>query len=105
MKKMTEIKRLEDLQSLKGHAVVRVYTTWCPVCKGYARAFAQVATGFDEAEVTFCRCNAEVAEDIVDALNLESVPVTLFVKNGKVAARLGGAIEAPRLDMWIRKYL
>ena len=100
---MKEIKSMEDLKALEGKAVIRVYTTWCHACASFAKTFDKVAKGIEG--IAFCRCNAEVAEDVVEMYDVLSVPTCLAVEGGKVKGRLESAVPAVRLEAWIKNEL
>ena len=98
---MKKIKNMADLKSLKTPAVVRCYATWCGPCKEYSKTFGKVATTVKG--VSFAEMDIGVAENVVEAAGLMSVPTTLFVKDGEITAKLEGAVSEKRLASWVEK--
>lgn len=72
----------------EGYIAVDFYADWCKPCQRLAPIIAQLAQEY--SNVQFAKVNVSTLKEISDAYNIQSIPVVIFFKNGKQAAKLGG---------------
>ena len=89
---MNDIKTKADFERAVnggGNKLVLFHSGYCPFCASFLPAFekrAKSAPGF------FARVSTDALPDLEDAFSVEVVPTLLFFKQGKLAARLDGAL-------------
>ena len=66
--------------------VVDFWAPWCGPCKLYGPKFEKFAEA-NAARAKFVKVNVEDAEDIASQFGVQSIPTTIFFKDGKEAAR------------------
>lgn len=94
---ITSKQAFEKEINFDGVVVVKFSSTWCQPCKKYKPVFLAVAT--QHANVTVEGKSVAVRYLMVDVdksaianeYGISSIPTTIFFKNGKQVATLGGA--------------
>ncbi|UYV62409.1 GLRX3 [Cordylochernes scorpioides] len=77
------------------------WASWVPQCQQMDEVLTELAKIADSSKIVILKVHAENAPDISKKYNIQSVPVFIFIKNGKELERLEGA-DAPGLTKKIR---
>ena len=74
--------------------IVDFFATWCMPCKMIAPVLNDIAA---EAGDRFKIVKVDIDKDpqLANAYNVQSVPTLVFIKNGKVADQVLGAVPKP----------
>ncbi len=83
----TEITEASQIPS--GKVVIDFFATWCGPCKRVAPLFEELSTTFPS--ITFLKVDVDEAEALSGQYEVESLPTFVFLKDGKVNARIEGA--------------
>jgi thioredoxin 1 len=71
-----------------GTVIVDFYADWCGPCKKYAPEFESLAKVY--TKMTFVKVNADEFDDVMQKFDIQSLPTTLVLKNGKEEGRVEG---------------
>ncbi|MBQ9236587.1 MAG: thioredoxin [Prevotella sp.] len=103
---MAEIKITDDnYQELFAQdklVVIDVWATWCGPCQRLAPIIAQVAEEYGDKAI-IGKYNAENNEELLERFGVRNIPTILFIRNGEVADRLTGAVNAAKIKEYIDK--
>lgn len=103
---MAEIKITDDnYQELFAQdklVVIDVWATWCGPCQRLAPVIAQVAEEYGDKAI-IGKYNAENNEELLERFGVRNIPTILFIRNGEVADRLTGAVNAAKIKEYIDK--
>ena len=103
---MAEIKITDDnyqeIFSQDKLVVIDVWATWCGPCQRLAPIIAQVAEEYSDKAVVG-KYNAENNEELLERFGVRNIPTILFIKNGELADRLTGAVNAAKIKEYIDK--
>ncbi len=103
---MAEIKITDDnYQELFAQdklVVIDVWATWCGPCQRLAPIIAQVAEEYGDKAI-IGKYNAENNEELLERFGVRNIPTILFVRNGELADRLTGAVNAAKIKEYIDK--
>jgi thioredoxin 1 len=91
-----------DVLKSKTPVVVDIWAPWCGPCRMYSPIVDEVSKDY-EGKVKFVKVNADENEAIASKYNVMSIPTTLLIKSGKVAAMQVGAVPKETLKKWIEK--
>ena len=81
--------------------VVDFWAEWCGPCKMMGPEFAKAATSL-EPDYRMAKLDTEAARDIAAKYNIQSIPMLMIFKNGKVKAQQPGAMPAAQIEQWVR---
>jgi thioredoxin 2 len=84
--------------------VVDFWAPWCGPCLQMAPAFEQVAVAMP-LQAQFLKVNTDEEQALGAQYGIQSIPTLIVFKNGKEADRLSGALDASRLQSWVRQFL
>jgi len=82
--------------------VIDVWATWCGPCQRLAPIIAQVAEEYGDKAI-IGKYNAENNEELLERFGVRNIPTILFVRNGELADRLTGAVNAAKIKEYIDK--
>jgi thioredoxin 1 len=91
--------KTEVLQS-KTPVLVDFYATWCIPCRVYSKVLDQVAQEY-EGKLKVIRVDVDKNPKLASAYNVEQLPTTQLIKNGKKFKRMIGAVEKTDLEATI----
>lgn len=94
----------EVITDSNGIVVVDFFAPSCSFCVKYAPIFAEVFEEYKDRAV-FGKIDVTRASEKVVDLNIAGTPETIIFKDGEVANRVGGFVEADRLKAEIDKVL
>jgi thioredoxin len=83
------------------YVVAKFSATWCGPCKAFAPTFESVAKETDK--VAFAEIDVDAAQALSSKYAIQSMPTTLFFKNGKEIHRLIGGKNAHDLKKLLRE--
>lgn len=86
-----------------GITAIKFYADWCRPCKLYAPVFERAKAR--HPDVQFLAVDIDESPEIKEALGVQSVPMTLFVKDGVAIDFIMGAQSTAKLDAAIEKLL
>jgi len=82
--------------------IVDVWAEWCVPCKHYSPVIEEVSKEY-VGKIKFVKINAEENAKMVQEMDIMSMPTTLLVRSGQIAATSIGAISKDALKKWISK--
>ena len=81
--------------------VVDFWAEWCGPCKMMGPEFAKAAKNL-EPDFRLAKLNTETAQNIAAQYSIQSIPMLMIFKNGKVIAQQPGAMAASQIEAWVR---
>jgi thioredoxin 1 len=84
--------------------LVDFYATWCVPCRLYSKVLDQVSREF-AGKLKVVRVDVDKNPRLVSVYNVEELPTTQLIKNGKKFKRLVGAVEKADVETEIGKML
>lgn len=84
--------------------VVDFWAPWCGPCLQMAPAFEQAARSMP-LQAQFLKVNTDEQQQLGAQYSIQSIPTLIVFKGGKEVDRLSGALDAGRLQNWVRQYL
>lgn len=91
-----------EVMKSKTPVVVDIWAPWCGPCRMYSPIVDETSKDY-EGKVKFVKLNADENGKIAAKYNVMSIPTTLLIKGGKVAAMQVGAVPRETLKRWIDK--
>lgn len=84
--------------------VVDFWAPWCGPCLQMAPAFEKVALAMP-LQAQFVKVNTDEQQALGAQYGIQSIPTLILFKNGREADRMSGALDAGRLQNWVRQSL
>jgi thioredoxin 2 len=84
--------------------VVDFWAPWCGPCLQMAPAFEQAARAMP-LKAQFLKVNTDDQQQLGAQYGIQSIPTLIVFKGGKEIDRVSGAMDAGRLQSWVRQYL
>lgn len=84
--------------------VVDFWAPWCGPCLQMAPAFEQAASSMP-LQAQFLKVNTDEQQQLGAQYGIQSIPTLIIFKGGKEVDRMSGALDAVRLQNWVRQYL
>jgi len=85
---LTEQTYDEALVAAEGLVMVDFWAEWCGPCRAVAPVLEQVA---EESGVSLMKVNIDENPGLAARYGIRSIPTILFVKDGEIVDRVGGA--------------
>jgi len=84
--------------------VVDFWAPWCGPCLQMAPAFEKAALAMP-LQAQFIKVNTDEQQALGGQYGIQSIPTLIVFKNGKEVDRLSGALDANRLQSWVRQFV
>ncbi len=79
-----------------GAYAIDFYADWCGPCKMMGPVFEEAAVNYD-GKIKFGKINIDEQRNLAMEHKVMSIPTLLFIKDGQVADRVTGVIDATAL--------
>lgn len=102
-----EIGDIDHLTGIIGSqkpVVVKFSAAWCGPCKQMAPMFEAVSNDSTFKDVKFFKVDIDRARTLASKYNVQSIPTTIFFKNGKEVGRINGAPKKQDFVNKIKSY-
>lgn len=86
-----------------GPAVVDFWAAWCGPCRMIAPVVEELAAA--RSDIRFGKLNVDEHQRTAAAYRVQSIPLLVFLKDGKERGRLTGAVPRPQIEAAIARYL
>ena len=101
---MTEIKTLEELNNIltdNKKVLVKIGASWCAPCKMVEKTLEDLEESYPD--VVFLKVDCDEADEIVESLDIMSVPVLLYYTDGIVERRNTGSMSKEQIIKLLNK--
>ncbi len=85
-----------EIESSKGALMVDFFATWCGPCKMMNPVVEKIHQKYG-SDLKVIKVDIDKHSDLAEEFNIQSVPTTLFFKDGKVVARQVGLVSEAKL--------
>ncbi|MFX0024731.1 MAG: thioredoxin family protein [Candidatus Hermodarchaeota archaeon] len=83
--------------------VIDFWAEWCAPCKLYAHTFAKAHQNFS-IDYIFIKINVDDNPMIAQYFEINSIPTTLFTKEGQILRKFVGLVNFETLKQLLEKY-
>jgi thioredoxin 1 len=97
------MKKLEKIEELaQGVSVVKFFAEWCGPCRVYTPIMENVSKNIDS--VSFYSVNTDERPDLAAKFNVNGIPATFIMKDGKIVENFTGIRNAKDITTLINRY-
>jgi len=97
------MKKLEKIEELaQGVSVVKFFADWCGPCRVYTPIMENVSKSVDS--VSFYSVNTDERPDLAAKFNVNGIPATFIMKDGKIVENFTGIRNAKDITTLINRY-
>jgi thioredoxin 1 len=97
------MKKLEKIEELaQGVSVVKFFADWCGPCRVYTPIMENVSKNIDS--VSFYSVNTDEHPDLAAKFNVNGIPATFIMKDGKIVENFTGIRSAKDITTLINRY-
>jgi thioredoxin 1 len=89
---VTALNFQKEVKEFKGSVLVKVYSMMCEPCQAVTPIFSELSTELG-GKVKFCKLDLTCELQLMEELEIASVPTILFIKDGKIIDRHSGLIS------------
>ena len=82
----------QEVIKAQGLVIADFWAEWCGPCRRYGPTFEDVSNTHS-SKAKFIKINVEEAEDVAAMLGIQSIPTTVFFKNGEPVERITGILS------------
>lgn len=92
----------KEVKKHEGVVVADFWAEWCGPCKRYGPIFEEFAEGNKSAK--FVKINVEEAPEVAAEFGVQSIPTTIFFKDGEPVGREVGILSKELLTQAIKHF-
>jgi thioredoxin 1 len=97
------MKKLEKIEELaQGVSVVKFFAEWCGPCRVFTPIMENVSKNIDS--VSFYSVNTDERPDLAAKFNVNGIPATFIMKDGKIVENFTGIRNAKDITTLINRY-
>lgn len=87
--------QFEAYLNQQGIAFIDFWAKWCGPCKGFEKTFLDIAS--ENEDISFASVDIESQPELVEALQIRSVPHLMVIKDGVIIYSEAGALAKTAL--------
>jgi len=80
--------------------LIDFWAAWCMPCKQFAPTFEEVSAEY-EGKVKFVKIDVDESKELAIKYKVLSIPTIAVIKDGEIADRQAGVMQAEGLKAWI----
>ena len=84
--------------------LVDFWAQWCSPCLTVAPIVKEIAAEYD-GRLKVCKMDVDTNRQVARQIGINSIPILLFFKNGKMVDSLIGAVPKPMIIQFLSKHL